>query len=203
MNTSRKLAIFIATIFFWGVDTLSIYAQNTTTLNGNCNVVVTGNGSSIYINDFFCPPEPPGEEAVISELGINYSDLQKSLKQGDWGVANQKTRSLLVNAQRQYGSIGCPDLQIVNDLWIRYSNGRFGLATQQQIYRLTPGDRVDLRHWNNFKQTVGWTQNQLNLSPNSPEDVPIGHLPTLALTSLQNPAAINVISFFDALGGCL
>ncbi|MEM8545941.1 MAG: GUN4 domain-containing protein, partial [Cyanobacteria bacterium P01_H01_bin.119] len=54
----------------------------------------------------------------------------------------------------------CADLQTIDRLWVKYSNGQFGFSVQKRIYvecgaqldGQYPGDKV----WNEFCRRVGW-----------------------------------------------
>jgi len=44
----------------------------------------------------------------------------------------------------------CEDLQIIDQLWVKYSQGRFGFTVQQQIYESFDGD------YGRFSAAIGW-----------------------------------------------
>ncbi|MDB9534242.1 GUN4 domain-containing protein, partial [Dolichospermum planctonicum CS-1226] len=69
----------------------------------------------------------------------------------------------------------------IDDLWIKYSNGRFGFSVQNQIYQGLGGTRkYNDEIWAAFGDKVGWRQGERRLWY---EDVtfnifaPQGHLP--------------------------
>jgi serine/threonine protein kinase len=120
-----------------------------------------------------------------SEVGVDYHRLRDLLAAKKWQQANQETWAVMCLAVcKPIGSflfggdiqkLPDEDLQIIDQLWNKYSQGRFGFSVQQQIYDSVDGD------YGQFCQVVGWnihnssslTQKFLfNLS------APKGHLPT-------------------------
>lgn len=134
------------------------------------------------------------ENLVSPETKIDYSRLEKLLQNKQWRKANDETRNLVLSAtgRRAIGwiraddwqKIPCWDLQKIDDLWYRYSNGRFGLRVQLPIYIDTgnrPGKLIADDAYNRFGDRIGWRKDNdwiifienLNFS----EKAPIGHLP--------------------------
>jgi hypothetical protein len=75
----------------------------------------------------------------------------------------------------------CEDLRTIDQLWVKYSGGRFGFSVQAKIYRELGGTRqYNERVWQAFGDRVGWI---LNKSWIYYRDVtfdlkaPLGHLP--------------------------
>jgi hypothetical protein len=75
----------------------------------------------------------------------------------------------------------CEDLRTIDQLWVKYSGGRFGFSVQAKIYRELGGTReYNERVWNAFGDRVGW---RVNKSWIYYKDVtfdlkaPLGHLP--------------------------
>ena len=77
----------------------------------------------------------------------------------------------------------CEDLRTIDQLWIKYSNGRFGFSVQKRIYQSLGGTReYDDKVWDKFGDRVGWRKknawlyyNDLTFSEKAPE----AHLPCL------------------------
>ncbi|MBD2013820.1 GUN4 domain-containing protein [Microcoleus sp. FACHB-53] len=70
----------------------------------------------------------------------------------------------------------CKDLRTINQLWVRYSNGRFGFSVQKQIW-IEEGGKPGIDHeesYLKFCQRVGWRG---NLGMTFTANAPIGHLP--------------------------
>ncbi len=51
----------------------------------------------------------------------------------------------------------CPDLRTIDQLWVKYSNGRFGFSVQKRIYQSLGGTRkYDEKVCSAFADRVGW-----------------------------------------------
>jgi GUN4-like len=83
-------------------------------------------------------------QLVNSNTGVNYTKLKALLSNGKWQEANQETWNVMCQAARKnIGSvltaeemkqISCDDLQTIDNLWRKYSKGRYGFSAQNQIY---------------------------------------------------------------------
>ncbi|WP_369797124.1 GUN4 domain-containing protein [Kamptonema formosum] len=77
------------------------------------------------------PPSPSG--SLASDRGIDYSHLHKLLKANKWKEADIETRRLVLKAGYPWQSFPCTDLQTLDQLWVKYSNGRFWFSVQKRI----------------------------------------------------------------------
>ncbi len=119
--------------------------------------------------------QPKKEEIPLkSSSGWNYSKLNDFLESGNWKAADEETaKMMLVVAGRtsegwlntdDINKFPCEDLRIIDHLWVKYSNGRFGFSVQKQIYINCggkpdgnfPGDTI----WYKFCDEVGWRVNE-------------------------------------------
>lgn len=133
-------------------------------------------------------------EDIFSGSGskIDYWKLRNLLVENKWKEANQETKNLILNlAGRQkqgyvkhnsLQSIEERDMFIIDQLWVIYSDKRFGFTVQAVIFDRKNNDE-EL-----FAERVGWKRNtnallkffswksyeELNFKQNAPE----GHLPT-------------------------
>jgi GUN4-like len=83
-------------------------------------------------------------QSLTSSTGVDYTKLRALLSSGKWQAANQETWNVMCQAARKnIGSvltseeikqISCDDLQIIDNLWRQYSQGRYGFSAQNQIY---------------------------------------------------------------------
>ena len=83
-------------------------------------------------------------QSLTSSTGVDYTKLRAFLSNGKWQEANQETWNVMCQAARKnIGSvltaeeikqISCDDLQIIDNLWRQYSQGRYGFSAQNQIY---------------------------------------------------------------------
>ena len=122
---------------------------------------------------------------LISSMGVDYTKLRDYLSIKKWKEADQETWALLcqslsmtVGSQLEISQIDqlpCEDLQIVDRLWMQYSQGRFGFSIQKQIYESVKGDYVrfcDRINWPTYNSTTA--SGQFKFSYKSPP----GHLPS-------------------------
>jgi eukaryotic-like serine/threonine-protein kinase len=76
----------------------------------------------------------------------------------------------------------CVDLRTIDQLWVKYSNGRFGFSVQKRIYQSLGGTRqYDKKIWEAFGDKVGWRKggNWLSNRMTFMEKAPEAHLPGL------------------------
>ncbi|MDJ0707057.1 MAG: GUN4 domain-containing protein [Leptolyngbyaceae cyanobacterium MO_188.B28] len=139
------------------------------------------------------PPKPdPTVNDLRSEKGVDYTKLRDLLKAGKWKEADSETYLVMLKVVgRQEGdyirekellNFPCTDLRTIDQLWIKYSKGRFGFSAQKEIY-LDCGGKPDGKYyeeaWEKFCDRVGWKEKGkwfvLVFDTSSPE----GHLPRL------------------------
>ncbi|MGB3655784.1 MAG: GUN4 domain-containing protein [Rivularia sp. (in: cyanobacteria)] len=116
------------------------------------------------------PPIP--EDDLSSEKGIDYTRLRDLLKAGNWKEADKETLAVMLKAagkeQESYlysddiEKLPCTDLRTIDQLWVKYSNGRFGFSVQKRIWESVGkdyekfGDRVGWRKVQERKKEEGW-----------------------------------------------
>ena len=145
------------------------------------------------------PPSPSDQDDLDSEKEINYTLLQDLLKDGKWKAADQETHWVMLRAvgkkEDDYFSsedllnFPCVDLQTIDRLWVKYSNGKFGFSVQKQIYvecgakldGVNPGGEI----YQSFCDHVGWRKEEVYLSCDKitfqlHKYVRPGHLPYLS-----------------------
>ncbi|MEG3941556.1 serine/threonine-protein kinase [Microcoleus sp. S36b_A3] len=138
-------------------------------------------------------PQPaPQPVKLISAKGVDYRQLDRLLASGKWQEADGETaRKMLEVAGRtkdgwlrgeDIDRFPCEDLRTIDQLWVKYSNGRFGFSVQKRIYESLGGSReYDRKIWAAFGDRVGWRVNNStwlhynDLKFNT--KAPIGHLP--------------------------
>ncbi|WP_377474551.1 GUN4 domain-containing protein [Microcoleus anatoxicus] len=122
---------------------------------------------------------------LISSTGVDYTKLRDYLSNKKWKEADQETwavmcQSLSMTARTQLDKsqifqLPCEDLQIVDRLWMQYSQDRFGFSVQKQIYESVKGDYVrfcDRVNWPTYNSATA--SGQFKFSYKSPP----GHLPS-------------------------
>ncbi|WP_375471282.1 GUN4 domain-containing protein [uncultured Nostoc sp.] len=129
---------------------------------------------------------------LISSVGMDYTQLCNLLMRGMWQKADEETAELMLAVAKRknknwldYESISnfpCEDLRTIDQLWVKYSNGRFGFSVQKRIYRsLAATTRQDKDNvWEAFGDVVGWSAGrhwlydyEITFDITAPE----GHLP--------------------------
>ncbi|EFA69997.1 GUN4 domain-containing protein [Cylindrospermopsis raciborskii] len=122
---------------------------------------------------------------------INYTKLETLLKAQMFKEADEETdRVMLAVANRQSEGwlreedaekFPCKELRTIDNLWLKYSQGKFGISVQQEIYKNLGGTKqFDWNVWRSFGDRVGWRKDDswliysdLNFSLSAPT----GHLP--------------------------
>ncbi len=138
------------------------------------------------------PKETANEVQLVSAVGMDYGRLRYLLAAERWKDADDETaRVMLKVAGREkegwldsssIDKFPCEDLRTIDQLWVKYSNERFGFSVQKRIYQSLGGTReYDDKIWEEFGDRVGWRvncwldYNELKFNTKSPE----GHLPLL------------------------
>ncbi len=131
------------------------------------------------------PIQQKSVNTLNSAAGVDYHHLRDLLTAKKWQQADAETWAVMCRAiSKPIGSylfsgdiekLPCEDLQIIDQLWIKYSQGRFGFTVQQQIYAGVDSD------YGQFCAAIGW-----NLSNSTSPlqklffslSAPKGHLPS-------------------------
>jgi hypothetical protein len=122
---------------------------------------------------------------LSSETGVNYTQLRDFLKAGQWKEADEETLAVMLKAvgREEEGWLSieyienfpCTDLRTINQLWVKYSDGRFGFSVQKRIWESLGNDEDKLGERVGWKEGEEWRElNEMNYNTNAPE----GHLPT-------------------------
>jgi len=96
----------------------------------------------------------------------------------------------------------CADLRTIDQLWVKYSDGRFGFSVQKRIYQGLGGTRsYDEKIWKAFGDKVGWRKDHwldgwlyykdITYDKKAPE----GHLPIIG-------DRFNIWGGWRLFGGC-
>jgi uncharacterized caspase-like protein len=116
-------------------------------------------------------PSKPQTEAddLSSERGVDYTKLRNLLASRQWREADQETLAVMLKAanREQEGYLDnksieefpCTDLRTIDQLWVKSSNGRFGLSVQKRIWESVggkPGDEFDYEKMKKLGDRVGW-----------------------------------------------
>ncbi len=105
---------------------------------------------------------------LVSAKGIDYRELEKLLKAKEWRSANELTVKLMLKvADRERESVldtkhieafPCEDLRTIDQLWVHYSNSKFGFSIQKKLWLECGGEigKYDYEVWKKFAAKVGW-----------------------------------------------
>ena len=146
----------------------------------NLGLVINGNNQEIQLK---------------SSCGMDYRKLRDYLAQEKWKEADEETkRVMFAVAKREkegwlddehIDNFPCEDLRTIDQLWVKYSDGRFSFSVQKRIYQGFGGTRgYNSDIWKKFGDKVGWRKGgdwlyyiDITFDKKAPE----GHLPCLAL----------------------
>ena len=123
------------------------------------------------------------------QLKTSWKQLETYLRNGQWYEADQETYSIMIQIVEKENKLfdiedledfPCEDLHILDQLWVKYSNGKFGFSVQKRIWLECGSPTIYNDDWQQFKDRVGWLVNQklilycqLTFDTSAPE----GHLP--------------------------
>ncbi len=148
---------------------------------------------STYSNLNQVPQEYTFDEydALISIVGVDYLKLRNLLSKRHWKEAEEETVAIMLKvcAREREGFLRVediekfpfPDLRTIDQLWVKYSNGRFGFSVQTSIWQSIGGTKyADWEAWCRYGESIGWYVkgswlwcNDLTFTLNAP----VGHLP--------------------------
>jgi hypothetical protein len=133
---------------------------------------------------------PNSSESDPINVDTRYAKLESLLKAQDFREADEETdKVMLAVANRESEGyletedaekFPCKELRSIDQLWLKYSRGKFGISVQQQIYQSLGGT------WESMGDRVGWRQGGSWLSYsdlNFSQTAPLGHLPFLSQVS--------------------
>jgi len=125
-----------------------------------------------------------------SARGVDYTRLRDLLAAGKWKEADGETRKVMLKAARRekepyfsnesIENFPCDDLRTIDQLWVKYSQGRFGFSVQKKIW-LEVGGKVDYETVCKLWDRVGWRKGGRSVSYSDltfNKQAPLGHLPS-------------------------
>jgi serine/threonine protein kinase len=142
-------------------------------------------------------------------IPVKYQKLQKLLANGEWKAADQETDRIMLQiaGKEKVGSLDkdsinnfpCEDLRIIDQLWVKYSNSRFGFSVQKNIW-LECGGKLDAETECKVGDRIGWRVNQKWLNYDQVTfsyNAPIGHLPWVI--NVESRLVWNIYSSADTI----
>ena len=126
---------------------------------------------------------------------MDYRKLRDYLAQGKWWEADEETKRVMlaVGKREKEGwlddehidNFPCEDLRTIDQLWVKYSGGKFGFSVQKRIYQGFGTREYNDEIWDKFGYKVGWKKGgnwlyytDITYDKKAPE----GHLPVLYRT---------------------
>ena len=108
----------------------------------------------------------------VSPIDKKYKVLEDFLETKKWQEADSETVNLIFKeAQREQegyldlnsiNDLPCEFLRTINDLWVKYSDGKFGFSIQNRIWKEVGGDRnPNSQTYEKFCDRVGWRSSNL------------------------------------------
>ncbi len=138
--------------------------------------------------------------SLIKYLCLHYTPVEKLLEAREWKKADEETYRMMTEkvgkkgmemlVKNDFEKFPIEDLYVVNALWEKYSQGKFGFRKQTEIWLESGGKigQTKLAPIIIFWQAVGWISkgelpeielNEVNYQLQ--EETPDGHLPTTGL----------------------
>jgi GUN4-like/TIR domain len=106
------------------------------------------------------------EDILASEKDIDYTQLRNLLKAGEWKEADEETAQQMCEVMGRQEEdwlrvediehFPCTDLHTIDQLWVKYSNGKFGFSVQKQIWEECGSPMEFNADWEKFGDCVGW-----------------------------------------------
>ena len=146
---------------------------------------------------------------LTSAVGIDYSQLRDLLAKGQWLEADNETGTVMLKIARRVDAgwlreediteFPCPDLNTIDRLWMKYSQGRFGFSVQSRIWQSVGQDYAK------FADTVGWRVDygwQLHSELQFNLDATSGHLPAAPFFKSDGTAIGWTATLSNKLADC-
>jgi len=182
----------------WWKETILLYcALKVDPSNLIRELLKIGNPEAVKLADE-CLKASPRKVDLTIETTLQkqrYQQLENYLKNGQWKEADQETYRMMVETvgkeedqllePEDLENFPCEDLRTINQLWLDYSNGKFGFSVQKEIYQSLGGTReYNSEVWKKFCDGVGWRVEgdwlyYKDLTFNLSELSPAGHLPVV------------------------
>ena len=84
------------------------------------------------------------QNELTSAVGVDYTKLRDLLAASQWPEADNETGAVMLKISRRVTAgwlreediteFPCPDLNTIDCLWMKYSQGRFGFSVQSRIW---------------------------------------------------------------------
>ena len=118
------------------------------------------------VNQFSPSYNYQASSAQTVTISKKYQDLETFLKQKEWKKADQETSRLMLDQMNRSSSylriedivnFPCDDLKIIDTLWQKYSNQKFGFSSQQSVsQKLEIFKKFNPKNWQTIGKALGW-----------------------------------------------
>ena len=134
------------------------------------------------------------------------AQLKRLLAAGQWQKADEKTSEIMlretnrdilgkldfIGGHNSMATFRCQKLREIDELWLKYSQGRFGFSVQQSIWQSIFEKRqmADFEEYSEFAIEVGWQKNKSakNFQRTFTLEAPQGHLPSFDWMMKTSPS---------------
>jgi len=150
-------------------------------------------------------------EALLAAHQWQEADQQTTdiiLRESNWGISTWKMWGVALLSGKLTGwyepikQYPCHNLETLDNLWLKYSDGRFGLSVQQQIFeRIAAQSNDEFRTYDAFIDEVAWDR------PDNLSSTPIGHFPSEAWVQATTydkgePWMLSAVYMYDRIEEC-
>lgn len=160
-------------------------------------LLVLGCGIGFWVSKIGGSSVSPGDvssrSSISNSKSVDYTQLENLLKLERWKEADAETRNVMLKASnrqkegwldtKSIDKFPCKELDKIDQLWEKYSQGKFGFSVQGSIWRSVGGSSEPTNEiYNSFADRVGWRVNQRWLKYNEYNftiNAPSGHLPLM------------------------
>ena len=176
----------------------STIAIANTTDQQSKNQIIKHSAQNKYSN-FISNKKAPSD--IHIEQFINYQQLHNFLINQNWREADKTTSKLLleISGREKQGWLNIAAinklnptiLQIIDKIWRKHSNNRFGFSVQKQIWESLGGNQnADYQLWCEYCDRIGWQVNDnWCFYSNLKFDItaPKGHFPAVGIINIITP----------------
>jgi len=126
------------------------------------------------------------DDLSSTQFGQNYyAKLRDLLRDKNWRAADHETAKYMCEVMHRQDfwlrrddleRFPCEDLNIIDKLWVKYSNGHFGFSVQKQIWQAfgSPKEKSS-KDWRRFLEKLEWNTTHRTFDLTAPK----GHLPRI------------------------
>ncbi|MTJ10719.1 GUN4 domain-containing protein [Anabaena sp. UHCC 0204] len=163
---------------------------------------VEGAGRVTYIKQLESHTKDKPTQATSNELTVKLTELEKYLKAEQWKQADLETVRIILEiaGQLERGWLTDDDIEnfpsaelvAIDKLWLNYSEARFGLSIQKQIWQEVGEDYLELCDRVGWRLEDDWLDYEdLEFS----KQAPMGHLPFGGICIADEENWINQLPF--------